>query len=142
MLKILKWGGGGGLVTFVALAVIAGGLWYWKAQNEPFVARDFDEVVKELKDPKKIQEYSDNLVEAYKKDFDGGDTPEETLNLFIAALKAGDTDLASKYFLLEKQAEMASELKIGKEKGNLPKLIAILEKKKIGSSLYEGAYQF
>lgn len=133
--KILLWGGG------VVLAVVAV-MWYTNATEEPFVARDFDEVAAELKDPRKIQEYSDQLVEAYKKDFDGGDTPEETLNLFIAALKAGDTDKAAKYFLLEKQAEMAEELRIGKEKRTLSDFIRILESEKDGTGKNEGSYTF
>ena len=31
----------------------------------------------------------------------GGKTPQETLDLFVAALKAEDVDLASKYFMLD-----------------------------------------
>lgn len=48
-------------------------------------------------------DYWEDLNEAYKKDTYGGATPEETLNLFIEALKAGDLELASKYFVVEKQ---------------------------------------
>jgi hypothetical protein len=33
----------------------------------------------------------------------GGSTPEETFTLFILALKKGDTDLAARYFVQEKQ---------------------------------------
>jgi hypothetical protein len=35
----------------------------------------------------------------------GGKTPEETLKLFIEALKAGDIELASKYFALETNSQ-------------------------------------
>jgi len=36
----------------------------------------------------------------------GGETPEETLELFISALEKGDVELASKYFVLDKQEEI------------------------------------
>ena len=35
----------------------------------------------------------------------GGKTPQETLDLFIAAVESGDYELASKYFVIEKQEE-------------------------------------
>ncbi len=38
---------------------------------------------------------------AMRQDTYGGKTPEETLRMFIDALKKGDVDLASKYFMLE-----------------------------------------
>ncbi len=41
-----------------------------------------------------FERYYKNLEEAYKKDVYGGATPEETLNLFIDALKKGDVELA------------------------------------------------
>ena len=46
----------------------------------------------------------------YAKDIYGGDTPEETLEMYIKALKAGDMELASKYFRLEDQKKRLSEL--------------------------------
>lgn len=45
-----------------------------------------------------------------KADTYGGTTPEETFGMFLDALKAGDVDLASKYFVLDKQAEWKSKL--------------------------------
>ncbi|MDI6821171.1 MAG: hypothetical protein QMD65_03275 [Patescibacteria group bacterium] len=46
-----------------------------------------------------------NFDEAMRNDTYGGKTPEETLNLFIEALKKDDLALASKYFLLETNLE-------------------------------------
>jgi hypothetical protein len=34
----------------------------------------------------------------------GGKTPQETLDMFVSALRAGDVELASKYFLLDENA--------------------------------------
>ncbi len=40
---------------------------------------------------------------AYSEDSYGGKTPEETYQLFLSALKKKDIELASKYFVLDKQ---------------------------------------
>ena len=53
------------------------------------------------KQAEQAQRALDELEEAMRNDTYGGATPEETLQLFIAALEAGDIDLASKYFTLE-----------------------------------------
>lgn len=45
-----------------------------------------------------IKEFQAQLLEMQKADTYGGKTPEETLDLYITALKAGDIDLASKYY--------------------------------------------
>lgn len=44
-----------------------------------------------------IEENRARLLEAQRNDIYGGKTPEETLDLYITALKAGDVELASKY---------------------------------------------
>jgi hypothetical protein len=60
--------------------------------------------------------YFDDLKAKYENDTYGGATPEETLQLFIDALKKGDVELASKYFVVEKQGEWRTKLeKISKE---------------------------
>ena len=50
------------------------------------------------------------LERAYEKDTYGGKTPEETLALFIGALKRQDFDLASKYYIVERQKEIRDSL--------------------------------
>lgn len=40
----------------------------------------------------------------------GGKTPQETLVLFITAVEDGDYELASKYFVVERQGEWENEL--------------------------------
>lgn len=45
----------------------------------------------------------EKLSEPYYKDTYGGKTPEETYDLFIDALKKGDVELASRYFVVEGQ---------------------------------------
>ena len=40
----------------------------------------------------------------------GGKTPQETLDMFISAVEKGDYELASKYFVLERQIEWKDNL--------------------------------
>lgn len=40
----------------------------------------------------------------------GGKTPQETLDLFISAVEKGDYELASKYFVVERQEEWKDNL--------------------------------
>ena len=68
------------------------------------------------------------LEKAYAEDTYGGETPEETLRLFIDALKKGDTDLAAKYFVLDVQPEWREGLAKIKEKGLLEEMVKDLEK--------------
>ena len=46
----------------------------------------------------------------YREDTYGGTTPQETLSLFIEALKKGDTDLAAKYFVPDEREETITYL--------------------------------
>ena len=69
-----------------------------------------------------------NLEKQYAEDPYGGDTPEETLRLFVDALKTGDTELAAKYFVLDKQQEWREDLAKIEEKGLLDEMVRDLEK--------------
>ena len=55
--------------------------------------------------------YVKYLEEFNKQDIYGGNTPEETLELYIKALEARDFELASKYFVLRDQEKEFGELK-------------------------------
>ena len=70
----------------------------------------------------------EKLNKLYAQDSFGGDTPEETLRLFIDALKNGDTNLAAKYFVLDKQSVWKEYLAKIKEKGMLENMIGDLAK--------------
>ena len=71
-------------------------------------------------------------IEAMTEDIYGGKTPQETLNLFVTALKAGDVDLASKYFMLDDNLSREKWLKtltIFKERGVLDDMAKDIEEK-------------
>lgn len=70
----------------------------------------------------RAEQYFKDLERRYAEDPYGGSTPEETLQLFVDALKKGDVELASKYFVVDKQEEQLkylSELKSGDKVGIL-----------------------
>jgi hypothetical protein len=53
------------------------------------------------------------IEEAYQNDHDGGTTPEETIGLFLAALRAGDSERASTYYELSVQPKALEGLENG-----------------------------
>lgn len=73
-----------------------------------------------------------NIQNKFASDTYGGETPEETINLFVAALERGDLELAAKYFELqtngEQDARILSELEKMKSEGKIPEIIDSLKK--------------
>jgi len=67
--------------------------------------------------------YFEDLERQYKDDTYGGATPEATLELFIAALEAGDIELASKYFLPDDRNKWVDNLEKIQETNNLSAMI-------------------
>ena len=74
------------------------------------------------------QKYFEDLERRYREDTYGGDTPEETLQLFIDALKKGDIELASRYFLVDEQQKWRQKLATIKEINRLDGMITDLQK--------------
>ncbi len=82
--------------------------------------------VTELKNElERLQKQADDAKAA---DTVGGKTPQETLDLFIAAVEKGDYELASKYFVIEKQAEWKKDLEEVGLAGKLDTLLLPLSK--------------
>ena len=52
----------------------------------------------------------ERLERPYRQDKYGGKTPEETFDMFLDALRKEDIDLASKYFVLNKQEQWKKTL--------------------------------
>ena len=89
------------------------------------------------KNYEKYLAWQKNYEEAMTADTYGGKTPQETLNMFIEALKKEDVDLASKYFALDTDENSKyyltrkaweEELINAKEKGDLGKIIEALSR--------------
>src|SRR3989344_3395088 len=86
-------------------------------------------------DEKTGEKYFKDLKRAYDEDTYGGKTPEETLALFIDALKKGDIELAVKYFVIEKQEEWRESLEKVKEREQLDSMINDLNNAERGKDL-------
>ena len=82
----------------------------------------------------------EQLLEEYKNDPYGGDTPEETLQLFIDALKKGDVELAAKYFEWAYKDKLFDQLKKFANEKIINDVIADLEKLKLGKQDNEQAF--
>lgn len=90
----------------------------------------------------KYKKFLEDYLKPYKEDFTGGNTPEETIDLFIAALKKGDYGLASRYFVVEEQEVWRKKLQ-GLTKEQLDNWIGkIEENKKIWRKEQQGENQF
>ncbi len=98
---------------FVIIVVLAfGSIYYLNYYNSP--------------ERKALRYYAD-LERQYAEDTYGGKTPEETLQLFVDALKAGDIDLASKYFLPDEREKWLQKFQSTKEKNGFADLIRLIE---------------
>ena len=72
----------------------------------------------------------DKLKEAYRNDTYGGATPEETLKMFTEAFKVGDLNLASKYFIPEKQSEYLAKMQNWVKLGKVEEIVSLLSRAK------------
>lgn len=99
--------------------------------------------LRDADDPEKqAEKYMEALEKAYREDQYGGNTPEETLQLFIDALKKGDTDLAAKYFVLDKQEKNKEDLARVKKEGELNAMIKDLESVSRGNDINKDSARF
>jgi len=115
-------------IFLAILLLVGGGYFVWdRYLSEAGKARRFAEEQMET-----YQKVEKAYVEAMTADTYGGKTPQETLDMFVEALRVGDAELASKYFLLDENSsrekwaahlaniqdrdlleKMASDIKIG-----------------------------
>lgn len=77
---------------------------------------------------RKTKEFQAALEKPYREDVYGGKTPEQTWGLFLDALRKGDIDLASKYFVVDKREEYKKILKRSKKDNELNSWIKEMEK--------------
>lgn len=93
------------LPCFVLFWLITAYGYYRPAIKEYFLNKRAENFLERVE--KQKQFYAD----LEKKDTSGGKTPEETLDLFVSALKRGDADLASKYYDVRVQKDALESLK-------------------------------
>ena len=73
--------------------------WYPQYKAERAIRENYNRLAA------KEKEYQDQVYKALAEDTYGGKTPEETMKLFAEALRKGDVELASKYFVLDTKME-------------------------------------
>lgn len=117
------------VIWLTVFLLISGGVFVW---HRFFSSEGREQLKYELFQRYYVEPYE----KAMREDTYGGKTPEETLRLFIQALKNGDLELASKYFALntdEKseyyltRRQWEEGLRKAKERGNLNEIISDLE---------------
>ncbi|TSD03496.1 MAG: hypothetical protein Athens071416_177 [Parcubacteria group bacterium Athens0714_16] len=108
-----------GVIIIIIVGIVFLSNFATKGAVKEFVVRDKDSFTS----PQDYLDYVEQYKQAQSRDTYGGKTPEETLGLFVDALKKGDTELASKYFVLDKQKEMVDSLKQGIESGGADRLM-------------------
>ncbi|PIR70070.1 MAG: hypothetical protein COU46_03470 [Candidatus Niyogibacteria bacterium CG10_big_fil_rev_8_21_14_0_10_42_19] len=101
---------------------------YYLNPNKKFES----EVARELEDASR----------QYMDDTYGGETPEETLELFITALEEGNVELASKYFVVDDQREWFEKLNIIKQNDELKSMIKDIKTAKRGENINDNSSIF
>jgi hypothetical protein len=92
------------LIVVAVAVLVLGWIGYSKWRDEQ-IFRELQAGGMDAVSPKDWQKLPDILAAKYRADNYGSTTPEGTLSMFVEALKKGDADLASKYFIAEKQSE-------------------------------------
>lgn len=88
------------IVVVVLFSVFMG----WEVFKQWQVKRSVEKFAQMLKQLEQ-EDYQRAMADTY-----GGKTPQETLQMYIDAVEKGDFELASKYFIGEKQEEWKKEL--------------------------------
>lgn len=101
------------LAAFVIWALIKAGPWLRDWQGR----RTADALRKQAEEQLRNDEY-------------GGKTPEETFDMFIAALEKGDVELASKYFVVQKQEQWRKTIQEYKNRQLITDFVSELKKEK------------
>ena len=101
-------------------------------------------LVNEIIDPEsQYDRYLAQYTHLYTENVKGGETPQETLELFITALESGDIDDAVLYIEPEQRQYYEEDLRAGYENGNLRIYIDDLKRIDYGVSLEStGRYEF
>ncbi|MDP3696639.1 MAG: hypothetical protein Q8R55_01250 [Candidatus Taylorbacteria bacterium] len=117
----------------VAVLVILAALVTWGLLNLPTIIN----AVQEKLTAWQYQRELDKLEAPYRNDKYGGKTPEETFDMFIDALKKEDVELASKYFVIQKQDDWKKTIGEYKNKALLGNFIGELQQNRNSWQLLE-----
>ena len=128
----------------IIIVVVAGGFFVW----DKYFSQQAKLNRQNAENYQKYLDWQKNYEKAMREDTYGGKTPEETLQMFIEALRKEDVELASKYFVLRSDGSSDPKWKEGliktKEIGKLQEVINVLSKAKpdLGARISEEYYVF
>lgn len=109
------------VMMLTSLVALSSWLWYEEYRAEKSSEAQYEQ----------YREAENRYVEAMTNDTYGGKTPQETLDLFVDALRKEDIELASKYFILDDETldrkEWEDALVKAKEEGRLQEIVSVLE---------------
>ena len=91
-------------VIVVVFVLYVGGVWAVRAYQQWQGEKAVQKTVENLK-KFEAEDYAKAMADTY-----GGKTPQETLQMYISAVEKGDYELASKYFIGDKQEEWKNNL--------------------------------
>src|SRR3989338_9713139 len=117
-------------VFLVIMLADGGGFFVWERYLSPQAKLNLEAQA----NYQKYLDWEDNYEKAMREDTYGGKTPQETLDMFVAALRAGDVELASKYFMLDdglKREKWVAMLADIKQRGFLMQMANDIENKAI-----------
>lgn len=118
------------IFVVVGILVIAGIFWYGAPRYEKWVwQKNIEKKAREFDDARAAQL---KLIEA---DIYGGETPQETLQMFIDAVEAKNYKLASKYFVVEKQDDELRDLQ-NADVSDIENIMSLLKK----TENFDGSY--
>ncbi|MBI2062800.1 MAG: hypothetical protein HYT61_01000 [Candidatus Yanofskybacteria bacterium] len=109
--------------SVVLILAILAGLVIWSMLN-------LGPWLRSWQDQRAAKSAQEQLEKLYRNDKYGGKTPEETFDMFIAALENDDVELASKYFVLNKQDQWKKTLEEYKAQNLLKDFVIELKNQK------------
>ena len=106
------------LAVIVGIFILDVGLWAGSRMMKGYLM---------WKGERLVSQFKADSERPLREDVYGGKTPEETFDMYLAALKKGDLELASKYFVVERQGEHLDRLNKRSSDGNLSLYIQNLQ---------------
>jgi len=124
------------IFLILIILVIGAGGWYGYGKYS-----DFAWLREMKKEADKFNTEQNRLKALIEADTYGGVTPQETLQMFIDAVEAGNYELASRYMSVSNQeAEKTSLLEL-ENKGNLRSFLSLLENAQSDGEITEDSFR-
>jgi len=125
----------------IIIVVVAGGFFVWDkyfSQQAKLNRQNAENYLKYF-------DWQRNYEKAMREDTYGGKTPEETLQMFIEALKREDIELASKYFMLDERGSRQKWIDLlsrVEQENNLQRMVNDIEKYDEAKKTFDPYYLF